>query len=330
MSVAQKLTSRIQAMSDKSLLTTSRGNSIEHKLYSLSKRFQSFYLFLVTPSMYARPHVKVMPSTPKVGALTVRHLSVLAMFSRGAGKNGNHGGALDVTKREAILQHIMNNVSSSWREFGELLCNSGNNFGRIDCFRDVTRDKELSCNRCLLGFPHEYQSKDDENGSQRLLANAEVIKRHADLGWDGMEFAGNIKSLKAPQLKDLAWSLGLEESGTREMCLMVVITLKEAKYRVRTEDEFVDAGKKKRAEFRTELEKDHLAKTHGTRTTNAAAAADAQYTIKRIALEMVGLAERTGMIGFAMLARGHLPDKTVPVEIESCLQEGFAGYWGAV
>ncbi|KAF7334026.1 hypothetical protein MVEN_02307800 [Mycena venus] len=65
----------------------------------------------------------------------------------------------------------------------------------------------------------QKKAKEDENRSQRLLVNAEIIKRRADLGREGMEFRGNIKSLKAPQLKDLAWSLGLEESGTREVLI---------------------------------------------------------------------------------------------------------------
>ncbi|KAJ7792538.1 hypothetical protein B0H14DRAFT_2930629 [Mycena olivaceomarginata] len=70
----------------------------------------------------------------------------------------------------------------------------------------------------------QKKAKDDENRSQRLLASAEVIKRRAELGREGMEFAGNIKSLKAPQLKDLAWSLELEENGTREVLIERILT----------------------------------------------------------------------------------------------------------
>ncbi|KAJ7808392.1 hypothetical protein B0H14DRAFT_2608969 [Mycena olivaceomarginata] len=70
----------------------------------------------------------------------------------------------------------------------------------------------------------QKKAKDDENHSQRLLVNAEVIKRRAELGREGMEFAGNIKSLKAPQLKDLAWSLKLEENGTRDVLIDRILT----------------------------------------------------------------------------------------------------------
>ncbi|KAJ7875892.1 hypothetical protein B0H14DRAFT_3546161 [Mycena olivaceomarginata] len=70
----------------------------------------------------------------------------------------------------------------------------------------------------------QKKAKDDENRSQRLLASAEVIKRRTELGREGMEFAGNIKSLKAPQLKDLAWSLELEENGTREVLIERILT----------------------------------------------------------------------------------------------------------
>ncbi|KAJ7869446.1 hypothetical protein B0H14DRAFT_3440636 [Mycena olivaceomarginata] len=70
----------------------------------------------------------------------------------------------------------------------------------------------------------QKKAKDDENRSQRLLASAEVIERRAELGREEMEFAGNIKSLKAPQLKDLAWSLELEENGTREVLIERILT----------------------------------------------------------------------------------------------------------
>ncbi|KAJ7742481.1 hypothetical protein DFH07DRAFT_964522 [Mycena maculata] len=65
----------------------------------------------------------------------------------------------------------------------------------------------------------QKKAKDDENRTQRLLADAEVIKWRAELGREGMQFTGSIKSLKAPQLKDLAWSLELNEVGTREMLI---------------------------------------------------------------------------------------------------------------
>ncbi|KAJ7864546.1 hypothetical protein B0H13DRAFT_1899095 [Mycena leptocephala] len=69
----------------------------------------------------------------------------------------------------------------------------------------------------------QKKSKDDENRTQRLLADAEVIKRRAELGREGMVFSGNIKALKAPQLKDLAWSLELEETGTRDVLIDIIL-----------------------------------------------------------------------------------------------------------
>ncbi|KAJ7458478.1 hypothetical protein FB451DRAFT_1182673 [Mycena latifolia] len=69
----------------------------------------------------------------------------------------------------------------------------------------------------------EKKAKEDENRSQRLLADAEIIKRRAELGRHGMEFSGKIKTLKAPQLKDLAWSLELDEIGTREVLIVRIL-----------------------------------------------------------------------------------------------------------
>ncbi|KAJ7759861.1 hypothetical protein B0H14DRAFT_2403979 [Mycena olivaceomarginata] len=62
-------------------------------------------------------------------------------------------------------------------------------------------------------------------------------------------------------------------------------------------------------------------KTQGTRANNLAAAADAKRTMDRLMTEIANLAERVGMIGFAMFSRGHVHDKTLPVTIQS---------WGAM
>ncbi|KAJ7687989.1 hypothetical protein B0H14DRAFT_3533638 [Mycena olivaceomarginata] len=62
-------------------------------------------------------------------------------------------------------------------------------------------------------------------------------------------------------------------------------------------------------------------KTRGTRANNLAAAADAKRTMDRLMTEIANLAERVGMIGFAMFSRGHVHDKTLPVTIQS---------WGAM
>ncbi|KAJ7857425.1 hypothetical protein B0H14DRAFT_3447879 [Mycena olivaceomarginata] len=63
------------------------------------------------------------------------------------------------------------------------------------------------------------------------------------------------------------------------------------------------------------------AKRRGTRANNLAAAADAKRTMDRLMVEITSLAERVGMIGFAMFSRSHIHDKTVPVTIQS---------WGAL
>ncbi|KAF8128325.1 hypothetical protein K438DRAFT_2140505 [Mycena galopus ATCC 62051] len=74
-----------------------------------------------------------------------------------------------------------------------------------------------------------------------------------------------------------------------------------------------------------QMVKDILAKrekkARGMRTNNLAAAADAKRTMDRLMMEIINLAERVGMIGFAMFSRGHVHDKTLPVTIQS---------WGAM
>ncbi|KAJ7099200.1 hypothetical protein C8R44DRAFT_546564, partial [Mycena epipterygia] len=62
-------------------------------------------------------------------------------------------------------------------------------------------------------------------------------------------------------------------------------------------------------------------KFQGTRANNLAAGADAKRTVERLMVEITGLAEHAGMIGFAMFTRGHIHDTTVPVAIQS---------WGAL
>ncbi|KAJ7484065.1 hypothetical protein B0H11DRAFT_2231797 [Mycena galericulata] len=58
-------------------------------------------------------------------------------------------------------------------------------------------------------------------------------------------------------------------------------------------------------------------KHHGVRANNLAAAADARRTIANLIHKITALAERAGMVGFAMFSRGHVHDTTVPVTIES-------------
>ncbi|KAJ7445127.1 hypothetical protein B0H11DRAFT_2249551 [Mycena galericulata] len=58
-------------------------------------------------------------------------------------------------------------------------------------------------------------------------------------------------------------------------------------------------------------------KHRGAHANNLAAGADAKRTIERLMQEMIALADRAGMIGFAMFTRGHLHDTTAPVTIDS-------------
>ncbi|KAJ7867195.1 hypothetical protein B0H14DRAFT_3441892 [Mycena olivaceomarginata] len=58
-------------------------------------------------------------------------------------------------------------------------------------------------------------------------------------------------------------------------------------------------------------------KHRGARANNLAASADAKRTVERLMEEITGLAERSGMIGFAMFTRGHVHDSSIPVTIES-------------
>ncbi|KAJ7874663.1 hypothetical protein B0H14DRAFT_3437478 [Mycena olivaceomarginata] len=62
-------------------------------------------------------------------------------------------------------------------------------------------------------------------------------------------------------------------------------------------------------------------KHHGARANNLAASADAKRTVERLMEEITGLAERSGMIWFAMFTRGHIHDTSIPVTLES---------WGAL
>ncbi|KAJ7816685.1 hypothetical protein B0H14DRAFT_3475142 [Mycena olivaceomarginata] len=62
-------------------------------------------------------------------------------------------------------------------------------------------------------------------------------------------------------------------------------------------------------------------KRRGARANNLAASADAKRTVERLMEEITGLAERSGMIGFAMFTRGHIHDSSIPITMES---------WGAL
>ncbi|KAJ7131815.1 hypothetical protein C8R43DRAFT_1133488 [Mycena crocata] len=82
-----------------------------------------------------------------------------------------------------------------------------------------------------------------------------------------------------------------------------------------------DFTQEEEEEMLQDLEEKRAVKHHGARATNKAAKDDARQTMERLAKEIMALAERCGMMGFAFFTRGHIHDRTVPVSIES---------WGAM
>ncbi|KAJ7889103.1 hypothetical protein B0H14DRAFT_3127090 [Mycena olivaceomarginata] len=92
----------------------------------------------------------------------------------------------------------------------------------------------------------EKKAKEDENRAQRLLADAEVIKRRAELGREGMIFSGTIKSLKAPQAKDLAWSLELDENANRDVLIDRILKHFAANEALKEDKKYVDLWTRRR------------------------------------------------------------------------------------
>ncbi|KAJ7893903.1 hypothetical protein B0H14DRAFT_3427203 [Mycena olivaceomarginata] len=91
----------------------------------------------------------------------------------------------------------------------------------------------------------------------------------------------------------------------------------EGKRRARENPEYQNLTKAQKQVLLAQLNTYRETMTKGTRATNSAAAADARCTIKLITEEMEALAQRTGMVGFAMFSRGHIHDKTIPTECQS-------------
>ncbi|KAJ6524702.1 hypothetical protein DFH09DRAFT_1095966 [Mycena vulgaris] len=95
------------------------------------------------------------------------------------------------------------------------------------------------------------------------------------------------------------------------------LLMKDVKCMVRDDPSMLDGFTAEEAEMVAELEEKHKTKFRGTRANNLAAGADAKRTVERMMVEITGLAERAGMIGFAMFTRGHIHDRTIPVTIQS-------------
>ncbi|KAJ7071766.1 hypothetical protein B0H15DRAFT_741436, partial [Mycena belliarum] len=98
--------------------------------------------------------------------------------------------------------------------------------------------------------------------------------------------------------------------------------IKDVKAMVRDDPSMLDGfTEEEESEMLAELTEKRKVKRAGVRANNLAAVADAKRTMDRMLEEMTTLAERTGMMGFAMFTRGHIHDTTVPVTIQS---------WGAL
>ncbi|KAJ7318588.1 hypothetical protein DFH08DRAFT_971331 [Mycena albidolilacea] len=95
-------------------------------------------------------------------------------------------------------------------------------------------------------------------------------------------------------------------------------TMQEVKRMVREDPSMLEAFKEEEVE---EMVRETLAncgaKLHGTWANNLAASADTRRTLERLMVEITVLAERAGMIGFAMFSQGHIHNKTIPVTIQS-------------
>ncbi|KAJ6583127.1 hypothetical protein DFH09DRAFT_1309363 [Mycena vulgaris] len=98
--------------------------------------------------------------------------------------------------------------------------------------------------------------------------------------------------------------------------------LADVKRMVRHDPTMLDAfTEEEEAEMVEDLVEKQKTQFRGTRANNLAAGADTKRTVERMMLEITGLAERVGMIRFAMFTCGHIHDKTIPVTIQS---------WGAL
>lgn len=70
----------------------------------------------------------------------------------------------------------------------------------------------------------EKEKKAEENSEKRKNAEAEQRVRRIQGGKTGLVFEGTLASQKLPALRDIAWSLGLAEAGTREVLIQRINT----------------------------------------------------------------------------------------------------------
>ncbi|KAJ7727402.1 hypothetical protein B0H16DRAFT_1331580, partial [Mycena metata] len=104
---------------------------------------------------------------------------------------------------------------------------------------------------------------------------------------------------------------------TDEFVVGEALGWKEAKQRALDDPTFQNLTKLEEFALQAGLLADREKKQTGTRATNNAARADANFTLAMLAEEIVALAMRTGMMGFGIFSRGHIHDKTVPTQIQS-------------
>ncbi|KAJ7360914.1 hypothetical protein DFH08DRAFT_951551 [Mycena albidolilacea] len=96
----------------------------------------------------------------------------------------------------------------------------------------------------------------------------------------------------------------------------------EVKHMVAADPSMLDGfSKAETKEMIKQVLENRQKKARETCANNLSPAVDARRTMDRLMLEITNLAERIGMIGFAMFSCGHSHNKTVPITIQS---------WGAL
>ncbi|KAJ7769755.1 hypothetical protein B0H14DRAFT_3509418 [Mycena olivaceomarginata] len=108
-------------------------------------------------------------------------------------------------------------------------------------------------------------------------------------------------------------------SAFKPRCKVSVYNAKISALVSRLNKGFSKEEKKMVADVQAKCDKKH----RGARANNLAASADAKCTVERLMEEITSLAERSGMIGFAMFTRGHIHDSSIPKECTELIKAGL-------
>ncbi|KAJ7744222.1 hypothetical protein B0H14DRAFT_3514731 [Mycena olivaceomarginata] len=100
-------------------------------------------------------------------------------------------------------------------------------------------------------------------------------------------------------------------------------TMPDIKRMVSTDPSILEGFSKEEKKMVADVWAKRDKKHRGARANNLAASADAKRTVERLIEEITSLAERSGMIGFAMFTRGHIHNSSIPVTLESWGALGF-------